>query len=159
MNEPVSLKALREEPRFKAGLLEASETVVRGEKLAVYQDFGCSILSQYLKRGTIDDRQFEGGVLFAQDYRHVEGRSSGVSSYGERMPANSNFPEFVAISVERWRCAAASLNERGCSLAMWVACHDGSAHAWAHHKGVDRKYAIERLREVLDDLARFYGVP
>lgn len=140
--------------RFKDALIEIGEMPVIGRHT---RNAANCPLDLYEAKKVITGRQHEAGSLFARDFRAID-QSPGVMNY-LKVPANTNLPEFTAISVERWRHACEKLGRVGLSLAMWVVCFDGSCQAWAHNQGVDRKYAIERLRECLDDLADFYGVP
>lgn len=140
--------------RFRDALMEVAEMPVVGRHI---RNAANCPLDLYEAKKVINPRQYEAGCLFARDFRAID-QSPGVMNY-DKMPANSNMPEFTAISAERWRQASQTLGRMGLSLAMWVICFDNSCQAWAHNHHKDRKYAIERLRECLDDLADYYGVP
>lgn len=143
-----------DEPRFRDQHIEIAEMPVIGR---VVRNASNCPLDTYEKRGYIDGRQHEAGTLFARDYR-VIAASEGVVDY-QRLPANTNMPEFTAIAAERWRNACQHIGKIGSSLAVWVCCEDKTVNDWAHSQGKDRKYGTERFRECLDDLADFYGVP
>lgn len=115
-------------------------------------------LAWLASRGTITPRQHEAAEMWATDYEWANMGVSVCASYGGSVAVSSEAePERRRIAKERFREAYAAMTAP--SVVWAVVVENMTLSAWAHRAKVRPPVATERMRDGLDELAKFYGVP
>lgn len=149
-----------DEPRFShSGGLERRRVYVGGkvgtsEHIAVAAPDSLSWLHS---RGTINNRQHDAATAWATDYERANMGVSVCASYGGSVAASLEAePERRRMAKERFREGYAAMSDP--SVVWAVVIENMTLKAWAHRHNLRPATASERIREGLDELAKFYGL-
>lgn len=121
------------------------------------------ILSYYHARDIIEQRQDEAGHIWYKDWM-LSGFKPGLSLKFERVSGSrEEMSDKQATAFVRYREAEAAIRTKRHQAIAWEICIAGCALkeiVKAHHPYYTTpNQLMPLLREALDDLARFYGLP
>ena len=109
---------------------------------------------RYLARGYITQQQFDTAQMMLRLYdkgQWVELKAGSLEYIEGGDRAGLSDAAVDARKKLAWHLNR--LEPAGASVVRHVCCEGWETSAWAHYYGVDRKYAMGRLREGLDTLA------
>ena len=127
-----------------------SQTVVRAR---VENSMPCE---RYLARGYLSEKQASTANDMLRLYLMGQWVELKAASLEEKIKgtAQSEITDAAIDARKKLRWHLNRLEPAGDSVVLHVCCEGWEASAWAHYYGVSREYAMGRLREALDTLAK-----
>lgn len=127
----------------------------------VYRVANQTPLDSLRRRGSIDEPQFQAGVEMAKFF-HVAGiMRMSRSKFEYQSPSTDTRltgSEAQSYARERLKQCITAMGRVGSVIALDVCCYEYTVKDCSKQKGFDEKYAMERLREALDDYAVALGL-
>ncbi len=145
--------------RWRRHVLEIAEIPALGRH---FRNATATPLDEYLHRGYIEDRQFQGGDRFRCDYQ-LAALMPCVTGDLNRLPSGrgdgGSLTEAHVMARQRYRAAVRAIGKMNTKFAHNVCCFDVGVGDLEAEMKWRKGYGMIRFREALDALADHYRLP